>query len=33
MNPKAGIQVSVREAENVPLLRQSGADHVVTSTS
>ncbi|GAA4229858.1 potassium channel family protein [Actinomadura meridiana] len=32
LNPAAGIQASVRESENVPLLRQSGADHVVTSS-
>ncbi|GAA3215386.1 potassium channel family protein [Actinocorallia longicatena] len=32
LNPSASIQASVREAENVPLLRQSGADHVVTSS-
>lgn len=32
LNPRAGIQASVRESENVPLLRQSGADHVVTSS-
>jgi len=32
LNPHAGIQASVRESENVPLLRQSGADHVVTSS-
>jgi voltage-gated potassium channel len=32
LNPTAGIQASVRESENVPLLRQSGADHVVTSS-
>lgn len=32
LNPQAGIQASVREAENIPLLRQSGADHVVTSS-
>ncbi|XRQ03353.1 potassium channel family protein [Actinomadura welshii] len=32
LNRHAGIQASVRESENVPLLRQSGADHVVTSS-
>ncbi|WP_460365881.1 potassium channel family protein [Actinocorallia lasiicapitis] len=32
LNGRAGIQVAVREAENAPLLRQSGADHVVTSS-
>ncbi|RFS85513.1 potassium channel protein [Actinomadura spongiicola] len=32
LNPTAGIQAAVRESENVPLLRQSGADHVVTSS-
>jgi len=32
LNPHAGIQAAVRESENVPLLRQSGADHVVTSS-
>ncbi|MBE1535100.1 potassium channel family protein [Actinomadura algeriensis] len=32
LNRRAGIQASVRESENVPLLRQSGADHVVTSS-
>ncbi|MER7543961.1 NAD-binding protein [Spirillospora sp. NPDC127506] len=32
LNPRAGIQASVRESENVPLLRQSGADRVVTSS-
>ncbi|MWK32965.1 Ion channel protein [Actinomadura sp. J1-007] len=32
LNPRAGIQAAVRESENVPLLRQSGADHVVTSS-
>ncbi|KAB2345712.1 potassium channel family protein [Actinomadura rudentiformis] len=32
LNPTAGIQASVRESENVQLLRQSGADHVVTSS-
>lgn len=32
LNPHAGIQASVRESENVPLLRQSGADRVVTSS-
>lgn len=31
LNPGAGIRAAVQEAENVPLLRQSGADHVVTS--
>jgi len=32
LNPRAHIVVSVREHENVPLLRQSGADMVVTSS-
>jgi voltage-gated potassium channel len=32
LNPKAGIRASVRESENAPLVRQSGADHVVTSS-
>ncbi|TDE30233.1 potassium channel family protein [Actinomadura sp. 6K520] len=32
LNPDAAILASVRESENVPLLRQSGADHVVTSS-
>ncbi|MBW8480780.1 potassium channel family protein [Actinomadura parmotrematis] len=32
LNPGAGIQASVRESENAPLVRQSGADHVVTSS-
>ncbi|RMI39786.1 Ion channel protein [Actinomadura harenae] len=32
LNPDAGIQATVREAENIPLLRQSGADHVVVSS-
>ncbi|WP_433325780.1 potassium channel family protein [Spirillospora sp. CA-294931] len=32
LNPGAGIQAAVRESENVPLLRQSGADHVITSS-
>ncbi|MEO5875141.1 MAG: potassium channel family protein [Streptosporangiaceae bacterium] len=32
LNPTAGIQATVREAENAPLVRQSGADHVVTSS-
>jgi voltage-gated potassium channel len=32
LNPDAKIQASVRESENVPLLRQSGADHVITSS-
>ncbi|MEU8117105.1 NAD-binding protein [Spirillospora sp. NPDC049024] len=32
LNPRAGIQAAVRESENAPLLRQSGADHVVTSS-
>lgn len=31
LNPSAGIVVSVREHENVPLIRQSGATSVVTS--
>ncbi|OAA22315.1 voltage-gated potassium channel [Frankia sp. EI5c] len=30
--PKAVISVSVREAENIPLLRRGGADQVVTSS-
>jgi voltage-gated potassium channel len=33
LNPRATIVVAVREDENVPLLRQSGADVVVTSSS
>lgn len=32
LNRAAGIQATVREAENIPLLRQSGADHVVVSS-
>lgn len=32
MNPDAHVVVSVREEDNVPLLRQSGADAVVTSS-
>ncbi|REE99466.1 potassium channel family protein [Thermomonospora umbrina] len=32
LNPTARIQAAVREAENAPLLRQSGADGVVTSS-
>lgn len=32
LNPRAHIVVSVREKANVPLLRQSGADMVVTSS-
>ncbi|MDO5735620.1 MAG: potassium channel family protein [Propionibacteriaceae bacterium] len=32
LNPQAGIVVSVREHENVPLVRQSGATSVVTSS-
>jgi voltage-gated potassium channel Kch len=32
LNPRAGIQASARESENLQLLRQSGADHVVTSS-
>ncbi|MGA4668493.1 potassium channel family protein [Propionibacteriaceae bacterium Y1923] len=32
LNPRAHIVVAVREQENVPLLRQSGADQVVTSS-
>ncbi|MEW2358772.1 NAD-binding protein [Spirillospora sp. NPDC029432] len=32
LNPGAKIQAAVRESENVPLLRQSGADHVITSS-
>jgi voltage-gated potassium channel len=31
LNPRAYIAVTVREAENAPLVRQSGADNVVTS--
>lgn len=33
LNATAPIFVSVREEENAPLLRQSGADHVVTSSA
>jgi voltage-gated potassium channel len=33
LNPKAMIVVAVREEENVHLLRQSGADSVITSSS
>jgi voltage-gated potassium channel len=33
LNRRANIVASVREEENVPLLRQSGADGVVTSSS
>ena len=32
LNPGAGIVVSVREQDNVPLVRQSGATSVVTSS-
>ena len=32
LNPDAWIVVSAREAENVPLMRQSGADSVITSS-
>ena len=32
LNPQAGIVVSVREHENVPLVKQSGATSVVTSS-
>ena len=32
LNPRAHIVVAVREQDNVPLLRQSGADMVVTSS-
>jgi voltage-gated potassium channel len=32
LNPKAVVVAAVREAENVPLLRQSGADVVITSS-
>ena len=32
LNPRLTIIASVREAENEPLLRQSGADHVVVSS-
>lgn len=32
LNPRARIVVAVREQDNVPLLRQSGADQVVTSS-
>ncbi|RAY13188.1 Ion channel protein [Actinomadura craniellae] len=32
LNPAAGIRAAVRESENVPLLRQSGADYVITSS-
>jgi voltage-gated potassium channel len=32
LNPRAFVAVSVREAENAPLVRQSGADSVVTSS-
>ncbi|SHI61447.1 voltage-gated potassium channel [Tessaracoccus bendigoensis DSM 12906] len=32
LNPTAGVIVSVREQENVPLVRQSGASAVVTSS-
>lgn len=32
LNPQAGIIVSVREHENVPLVKQSGANSVVTSS-
>lgn len=33
LNPEAKIVASVREEENAPLLRQSGADVVITSAS
>lgn len=32
LNPKAYIVAAVRESDNVPLVRQSGADSVVTSS-
>jgi voltage-gated potassium channel len=32
LNPRAFVTVTVREAENAPLVRQSGADNVVTSS-
>jgi len=32
LNPSATVIAGVRESENEPLLRQSGADHVVTSS-
>jgi len=32
LNPSATVVVAVREAENIPLLRQSGADLTVTSS-
>ena len=32
LNPTAGVIVSVREHENVPLVRQSGASSVITSS-
>lgn len=32
LNPRAHIVVAVREQDNVPLLRQSGADMVITSS-
>lgn len=32
VNPDAYVTVAVREAENAPLVRQSGADNVVTSS-
>ena len=32
LNPRAHIVVAVREQDNAPLLRQSGADNVVTSS-
>jgi voltage-gated potassium channel len=32
LNPSAAIVAAVREGENEPLLRQSGADHVVVSS-
>ncbi|MFN8194195.1 MAG: potassium channel family protein [Nocardioidaceae bacterium] len=32
LNPEAWIVVAVREQENVPLMRQSGADSVITSS-
>lgn len=32
LNPRATVVAAVREAENVPLVRQSGADAVITSS-
>ena len=32
LNPTATIQAAARESENVPLLRQSGADHVIVTS-